>query len=112
MQPVIALSTIDSHEGASSLATGMVSAKLAACVNIVPGVTSVYEWQGKIEQAAEYLLVIKTTSDRFEELKAWISRHHPYDCPELVAVEITDGLPDYLKWLTGGDHRTTPLRNA
>ena len=96
---MIALSTIDSQDGASSLATGIVAARLAACVNIVPGVTSVYEWQGKIEQTAEYLLVIKTTSDRFEELKAWISRHHPYDCPELVAMEITDGLPDYVEWV-------------
>lgn len=99
MKPVIALSTIDSQEGAASLATGIVTAGLAACVNIVPGLTSVYQWQGKIEQASEYLLVIKTTSDRFEQFKAWLSNHHPYDCPELVAMEITDGLPGYLEWL-------------
>jgi periplasmic divalent cation tolerance protein len=73
---------------------------LAACVNLVPGVSSIYRWQGKVEKAQECLLVIKTTAARFEAVKNRIQSLHTYDTPEIIALPITAGDADYLKWIT------------
>eukprot|EP01063_Lacrimia_lanifica_P010564 TRINITY_DN17294_c0_g2_i1.p2 TRINITY_DN17294_c0_g2~~TRINITY_DN17294_c0_g2_i1.p2 ORF type:complete len:128 (+),score=48.77 TRINITY_DN17294_c0_g2_i1:125-508(+) len=82
-----------------TLAAGIINSRLAACVNIMPQVKSVYEWEGKVENEAEGLMMIKTRTDRIEDLKAWVSEHHPYDCPELISVKLQDGLPGYLSWV-------------
>jgi periplasmic divalent cation tolerance protein len=81
------------------IADALVGERLAACVNLLPGVTSVYRWQGQVEQASEILLLIKTTADRFEALSARVLELHPYELPEVIAVEVRAGLPAYLDWV-------------
>lgn len=83
---------------ADALALGLVEARLAACVNSLP-VRSVYRWDGAIQQAEEVLLLVKTTSDRLPALAAWISEHHAYDNPEVLALPVDAGAPSYLAWL-------------
>lgn len=88
----------DAHE-AKSLAHSLVAEKLAACVNIIPAVQSVYEWQGQLQEDNEVLLIIKTSKLKVDSLKHAIKQRHSYDSPELISIEIDDGLPDYLNWL-------------
>ena len=84
---------------AQRLAEAAVSARLAACVNRLPGIESVYEWQGQVERESEHLLIAKTRPECFDALAACWRGHHPYELPEIVAVPMTDGLPDYLAWI-------------
>ncbi len=72
---------------------------MAACVNQIPGITSIYEWEGKIEENNEVLLLIKSTEERFDSIKRLVLDQHPYELPELIAVPVTRGLPDYLDWI-------------
>jgi periplasmic divalent cation tolerance protein len=88
-----------SAEEANRIARELVERRLAACVNIVPGVESVYRWKGEIESAAEWLLIIKTTAAAFEKLREAISELHSYDVPECVALTVEDGGADYLEWI-------------
>jgi len=89
------------------LADALVAGQLAACVNILPPATSIYRWQGKIEQAEEIPLLIKTTTGRYAEVETTIRTLHPYEVPEVIAVPLAAGLPAYLGWLAtetaGGD---------
>lgn len=98
-EAVVALSTCDSAETARRIARRLVEQRVAACVNIVPGATSVYRWQGAIEEASEWLLVIKTRADRFDALREALVQVHPYEVPELVAFEVAAGLGSYLDWI-------------
>lgn len=91
--------TCPNSDVAQQIASTVVEAQLAACVNIVPSLTSVYLWQGKVETSNEVLLKIKTRSDLYQALQDQITQLHPYDVPEIIATEITHGLPDYLNWL-------------
>jgi periplasmic divalent cation tolerance protein len=84
---------------ATAIATALVEARTAACVNLLPGVTSVYRWQGAIERAGETLLIAKTTADGYAAVEATVRAAHPYELPEIVAVSISAGLPAYLQWL-------------
>ncbi len=84
---------------AEQIATTLVSERLAACVTRIPGVISVYAWQGKVEQEQEQLLLIKSSAATFPALRERIVALHPYELPEVVAVRVTDGLTDYLKWV-------------
>ena len=99
---VVALSTVGSAEEADRLARALVERRLAACVNVVPGVVSHYRWQGELQRDEERLLVIKTRAERIEALRDALSELHPYELPELVAFEISAGSPEYLKWLDEG----------
>jgi periplasmic divalent cation tolerance protein len=99
---VVALSTVGSAEEADRLARALVERRLAACVNVVPGVVSHYRWQGELQRDDERLLVIKTRAERIEALRDALRELHPYELPELVAFEISDGSPEYLKWLDEG----------
>ena len=87
------------EETANRIALAVVEAKLAACVNILPRVQSIYRWQGVVESAAEVPLLIKTTAAAYPALEAAIRERHPYDVPEIIALPITAGLPAYLNWL-------------
>ncbi len=85
---------------AQTLATALVSQKLAACVNILPNVTSVYLWQGKVECDTEVQLLIKTITASFTQLNSEINKLHPYDIPEVIALNIQQGDQHYLNWIS------------
>ncbi len=93
------LSTCPDTETAERLAALLVENRLAACVNILPGLTSVYRWQGAIQHERETLLLAKSRADRYPALEAALVEHHPYELPEVVAVSIEHGLDGYLAWL-------------
>lgn len=84
---------------AGKLARQMVELGLAACVNVLAPCRSVYRWQGDVLEDGESPLIIKTTVERLPALRDWLLANHPYELPEFVAVEIADGLPDYLAWV-------------
>jgi periplasmic divalent cation tolerance protein len=84
---------------AERLAGLLVEGGLAACVNIVPAISSVYMWQGKLQKDAEVLLLIKTTADNYDKVQQLILAEHPYELPEIVAVSFTDGLHGYFSWI-------------
>ncbi|MFC5571493.1 divalent-cation tolerance protein CutA [Lysobacter yangpyeongensis] len=100
MPVLLAYSTCPDAASAERIAQALVTERLAACVNRVPGIRSTYRWQGQVEEADEVLLLIKTTADRLEALTARLRALHPYELPELVAVEVRSGLPAYLDWVT------------
>jgi periplasmic divalent cation tolerance protein len=96
---VVAFSTVARAEDAQRIARALVERQAAACVNIVPGLTSVYRWKGKIETEGEHLLVIKTRRERVPALKAALASVHPYEVPELVVMPVEDGHEPYLRWV-------------
>lgn len=91
--------TCPDQQSATKLAHLLINQNLAACVNLLPGLTSVYRWQNKIETADEYLLLIKTRSDFYSSIAELIKSHHPYELPEIIAVTVDNGAPDYLQWI-------------
>ena len=96
---LIVFCACSSRAEATQLAHSIVSANAAACVNIIPAVESVYHWQGKIETAQEFLLLIKATRAQFPLLRDLIVKLHSYDTPEVIAVPVADGLAKYLVWM-------------
>ncbi|MGZ4967923.1 MAG: divalent-cation tolerance protein CutA [Methylobacter sp.] len=84
---------------AETIARLLVTNNEAACVNILPGITSIYTWQGQIESAEEHLLLIKAHKDCYQAIETTVRDHHPYELPEIIAVPIERGLPEYLKWI-------------
>jgi periplasmic divalent cation tolerance protein len=97
---LIVFSTCADETEALRLANTLVEARLAACVNVLPAIQSVYRWQGAIENAREILLVVKTTRQRFEAVRDLISAVHSYEIPEIIAVPVAAGSEKYLAWLT------------
>jgi periplasmic divalent cation tolerance protein len=95
----IVLTTCGSLEEARAIATAFIERRLAACINIVPQVESVYRWQGKVETTTEWLLVIKTTAGMFERLRDTLHELHSYETPECIAIGIEDGSAAYLEWI-------------
>ncbi len=98
---LIVLTTVSTISDAESLAELIISAKLAACVQILPQIKSVYFWDGKLEKEDEHLLLIKTLAENFDELSAFITTNHSYDVPEIVAIDAERVSAPYLRWLTG-----------
>ena len=94
------VTTVDSEEAAELLARSITGARLAACVQIVGPIKSIYWWQGELEEAREWQLIIKTTTARIAELEAHIKENHSYDTPEITATVISGGSWDYLDWIT------------
>jgi periplasmic divalent cation tolerance protein len=95
----IVLSTAGSQEQARKIAQYLVKQQLAACVNIVPHIESVYRWQGKMESSTEWLLLIKSTQQKFSAIRDAIGKLHSYELPECIAVAIEDGSETYLRWM-------------
>ncbi|WP_018954121.1 divalent-cation tolerance protein CutA [Thioalkalivibrio sulfidiphilus] len=102
---LLAFTTLPDEASATRLASSLVERRLAACVNILPAGTSIYEWDGEIHQDPEHVLIIKSTEARFERLQNAILELHPYELPEIVAVPISHGLLPYLQWIK---ESTTP----
>jgi periplasmic divalent cation tolerance protein len=95
----IVLSTAGSEEEAHGIAQHLVEKRLAACVNIISQVESIYRWQGKVESSREWLLIIKTTAEKFAAVRDAIQELHSYDLPECIALTIEDGSSAYLEWI-------------
>jgi periplasmic divalent cation tolerance protein len=96
---LLVLTTVARAEDAERIAEALVEERLAACVNVLPGVRSIYRWKGAVEREEERLLVVKTRADRFAALRDRVLALHPYEVPEVVAVTIEAGSPAYLRWL-------------
>ena len=99
MKTLLVITNCPDEETANAIALALVEAKLAACVNILPRVQSLYRWQGVVESATEIPLFIKTSADRYAALEAAIRELHPQAIPEIIALPVTDGLPAYLNWV-------------
>ena len=99
LKPVVVLITAPDEEAAARIARALVEESLAACVNIVRGVRSVYSWHGKINDEAECLLVVKTDNALWEGLCRKVKEMHSYQVPEVIALPIIEGLPEYISWL-------------
>ena len=95
----VVLCTVGSAEDAERIAGALVDRGLAACVNVVPGVTSFYRWKGEIARDSEWLLLMKTTAERFEALREALVDLHPYEVPEVIALPIERGHNPYLEWI-------------
>lgn len=110
MEQVLLVQTnLPDAESARALAHRLVESRLAACVNLMPGVQSIYQWQNAIEQTSEVTLLIKTTRGQYERLQHAIVSHHPYEVPEVIALPVSDGHAPYLRWVisetsTDGTH--------
>ena len=95
----LVLSTCPDTETARSIGERLVADRLAACASLVPGLTSIYRWEGEIHQDPEVLLLIKTSAARLDALTETLRRLHPYRVPEIIALPVVGGLPDYLSWI-------------
>ena len=102
----LVLCTVPNRECAEQIAEALVAEQLAACVNIIPGIASVYRWKGGMEKDEELLLLIKTSQGMYESLEQRIRALHPYELPEIIAVSIQAGQKDYIKWIENS--LTTP----
>jgi periplasmic divalent cation tolerance protein len=95
----IVLSTASSEEEARRIAQQLVERRLAACVNVIPQIESIYRWQGKVDSSREWLLLIKTTAELFSQVCAAIKELHSYGLPECISLNIEDGSKEYLQWI-------------
>jgi periplasmic divalent cation tolerance protein len=98
-QILVVLCTCPDDAVARSLAGDLVEQGLAACVNVLPEIRSIYRWQGAVNEDGETLMVIKTTGSNYGALEKWLSKNHPYDLPEVIALPVEHGLPAYLEWV-------------
>ncbi len=100
MEHVVVFITAPDENTAADIARVLVGNGLAACVNIVRNIRSIYKWQGKMEDESEVLMIVKTSRDKFSALEAKVRKMHPYDVPEIVSVPITQGSDPYIEWLS------------
>ncbi len=98
-EPLVGLTTCPDGAVAGRIAQALVSERLAACVNEIPGLTSTYIWEGRVQRETEVLLLIKTTRDRWQALEQRVKELHPYELPELIALPVCAGSAAYLEWL-------------
>ena len=99
-QPILVFSTHNEKNAAQELARKIVESQLAACVQVLDGATSIYTWNGRIEESSEVLMIIKSFAEHFDDLKNFIKENHPYEVPEIVAVKIENLSDDYFKWMS------------
>jgi len=100
----VLLSTFPKRKDAERVAAGLIEKRLAACCNLIPGLTSFFRWKGKKERSREFLLLIKTEGDRLEEVRNFLRTHHPYELPELIGLPIAAGDSRFLSWITKESH--------
>ena len=100
-EPLIVLVTAGSQQEAEEIAGALVAEELAACVNVVPGITSLYRWQGEVQRDQEWLLVVKSRRDVLDEVVQRVRELHSYDLPETIALPLVGGSEPYLAWLVG-----------
>lgn len=93
------MTTLPDMETARNIAHRLLEQNFAACISILPAMTSVYVWNGEVCESNEHLLLIKTTTTQYEKIEVLLRTQHPYDLPEIIATEITQGLPEYLRWI-------------
>jgi len=98
---MVVLCTLPNSETAAEVARTLVGEQLAACVNIVPGLRSIYRWQGQVQDEPEILAIIKTSEEAFPRLEARLAELHPYDCPEILALPVNSGHAPYIDWVLG-----------
>jgi len=98
-EALIVLCTCPDAETAAVFSRSLVKRKLAACVNIVPAIRSIYRWQGAVSEDQEVLMIIKSLDSRYEELEAWLLEHHQYDVPEVIALPVSRVSASYLAWI-------------
>jgi len=96
---IMVFTNLPDSESARSIARALIDVRLAACVNILPAMQSIYRWQGAVEEVSEVAVVIKTTEDLYPQLEEALAKLHPYDIPEILALPIVAGLPAYLDWI-------------
>ena len=109
MEPfIVVITTLPDRASAHALAEGLVSGRLAACVNLMAECTSIYRWQGTVETAAEVPVWIKTRATLYPALEQYIREHHPYDLPELIALPLGTGLIPYLQWVERETEQAQP----
>ena len=106
MAVILVVTNLPDSDSAFNLARQLVDLRLAACVNVLPAVTSFYEWEGRLEQATECTLVAKTVRSRYADIERAIVERHPYSLPEIIALDVTEGLPAYLQWVEQGSRPT------
>lgn len=96
---LLVLTTVPDAATAERIADVLIEARLAACVNVLPGIQSIYRWQGAVTRSTELQLLIKTTAERYASVEEAIRMHHPYDVPEIIAIAIAEASSSYLRWL-------------
>jgi periplasmic divalent cation tolerance protein len=106
MSAILVLTNVSTLDNAKSMARNLIAKKLCACINITSKCHSIYYWQDKIEETEEYTLLIKTTANKYKALEQAIKTLHPYELPEIIAINIAHGLPEYLNWID-----TTVIKN-
>lgn len=109
MVATVVVTSVENDEQAELIARELVARRQAACVNIVPGVRSLYRWQGQVSDDRELLLIVKTTVEQFEVVSATIRELHSYDVPEILSFDVARGDQAYLDWLAGAVGRRAPL---
>jgi periplasmic divalent cation tolerance protein len=98
-EPLVALTTLEDAAQAERLVRRLVDERLVACATVLPTATSIYRWEGAVRAASETVVLLKTTGARWPDLVAAVERHHPYSVPELIALPIVAGLPEYVTWM-------------
>jgi len=96
---ILVYSTAPNELVAEKIAKSLVKSNLAACINIIPQMTSIYRWEEKIERASECALLIKTTTNHYPAIEKSITEQHPYDCPAIITLPVSNGYPPFLQWI-------------
>lgn len=109
---IVVSTTCGSEREARGLARLLVEERLAACVQVVPSIRSVYRWRGTVEESEEWLLLVKSRRDLFDELRRRLRAAHSYELPEILAWAVVDGEPGYLEWMDSGLRPAPPLQDA
>ncbi|PQJ29903.1 divalent-cation tolerance protein CutA [Rubritalea profundi] len=99
MEVILVYINFPNRESARQIGTGLIEKQLAACVNIIPEVESIYQWKGEVKVENEVMVIVKTTASRYKQLEAFVLEKHPYDVPEVISLPLSQGSESYLNWV-------------